>query len=737
MNKQVVKYLIFTLLITLLSISVVYSTDNLNQEHISNAPDEKVISQIESNVKTAIDDDYDVQYDYESEQMDDEENDPDEEYIEDDYAADDMDMEYSDDDTNYQEDYSDRQLLIDITPIGTLENAKFVNVTGRITDDEYNVVVSEVDITLDDFSEMVSVDEEGYFNGIFAINEIGDYTVVAYHYSENGYASKSMSFHVNSLNTTRYPANILITYLSNSTYGENNLLVGKVVDENNNPLANKSLIFELTDLTEYLTTDNDGNFIINIRGYPGEYNAMITLDDFDYMAEPVYVNYTIFSKEYSSDLTLYVDDIEDNFICEYIDVKGHVVDNENNPVEDVAISITMYEEEYTHTDENGEFYLPLYLYEAGTYNLSVSIDGSKTTYNTKVNVKEHAYELIINFVCDEINVNDYFVLSGDVIDETGAIGVNVPISVLINEEVYETSSTETGELLFDLIFEEVGTYNLTVIMGNKSVFSTIVTVTEAEKIEQKDSYIVIESGLDILMNNMTSIKGYLYDEDDNPIQNVTLKIESDQWEYEIDVDESGFFQWQMYVGEVVFLHIVFMNDYYYYNSVSFNLVEKITEDSQIIKEDKNKEKNTSAVNYEKNKYYQNNSTKNYNKPIINIHPEVSNQIPAMEENSIYTNKIIYKNSLLNQSTIKSTFKNNYLISSICTEKLLYAEEIALTNNEKENYTENETSVINNSNSSLTVDNGVNSSREDSFIDSIMQMLENFFKAIQDLLYKSF
>lgn len=732
MNKHVVKYLILTLLITLLSISVVYSTDNSSQEIISNAPEEIVLSQVESNGETVIDDDYDIQYDYESEQMDDEED------MGDDYADDDIDMEYSDDDTNYPEDYSDRQLLIDITPIGTLENVKFVNVTGRITDEEYNAVVSEVDITLDDYTEMVSADDEGYFNVIFPINEIGNHTIVAYHYSENGYATKSMSFHVNSLNTTRYPSNIIITYLNNSTYGENNLLVGKVVDENNKPLANKSLIFELTDFKEYLNTDNEGNFIINIRDYPGEYNAMITLDDIEYIAEPVYVNYIIFSKEYSSELTLSVDDIEDNYIYEYIDVKGHVVDNENNPVEDVLISIIMYEEEYTSTHENGEFYLPLYLYESGTYNLSVSIDGSKTTYNTKVNVKEHTYEFKLNNVLDEINVNDYFVLIGDVVDESGAIGVNVPISILINDEVYETYSTETGELSFDFIYEEVGMYNITVIMGNRSVFSTIITVTEAEEIEQKDSYIVIESGRDILINNMTSIKGYLYDEDDNPIQNVTLKIESDQWEYEIDVDEYGFFQWQMYVGEVEFLQIVFMNEYYYYTSVYFNLVDEITEDPKIIDEDKiDKNKNISDVNYEKNKYYQNNSTKNYNKPIINTNPKINNQIPSIAVNSVDSNKKIYKNSLFNQNTVKSIFKNSNLISNTRNDKIMYTEKISLTNNEKENYTGNETSVINNSNDNLTVDNEGNSSRKDSFIDSIMQMLEDFFKAIQDLFYKSF
>jgi predicted outer membrane repeat protein len=274
------------------------------------------------------------------------------------------------------------------------------NLTGRLLDINGNPISGQI-ILLDiqgvnNNLRLINTsitNSDGYYN--LGLNlPIGEYTVSATYngtrvnnitYNSSGPVNASIKIYNQTINTNT----VLNVNNLTETYGQSLNLTGTLLDLNGKPVIGMHISLNLTNPVNGLskiyhaTTDNKGEYQLEINLYPGEYSVSATFNGLktnttNYLASGP-VNSSILVNKL--DTVLSADKFQEkygagqNFTGKLVNSKGEAVIGQHISLKLTRLSDKVSKFYYATTDTNGEYQLPINLFK-GEYTAECSYTGT-------------------------------------------------------------------------------------------------------------------------------------------------------------------------------------------------------------------------------------------------------------------------------------------------------------------------------------------------------------------------
>lgn len=274
------------------------------------------------------------------------------------------------------------------------------NLTGRFIDINGNPLVNQ-SITLnltrlsDNLSKVYNVSTDSNGDYYLEINlNTGEYSVSAFYnnktignitYNSSGPVNASIKIYNQTINTNT----VLNVNNLTETYGQSLNLTGTLLDLNGKPVIGMHISLNLTNPVNGLskiyhaTTDNKGEYQLEINLYPGEYSVSATFNGLktnttNYLASGP-VNSSILVNKL--DTVLSADKFQEkygagqNFTGKLVNSKGEAVIGQHISLKLTRLSDKVSKFYYATTDTNGEYQLPINLFK-GEYTAECSYTGT-------------------------------------------------------------------------------------------------------------------------------------------------------------------------------------------------------------------------------------------------------------------------------------------------------------------------------------------------------------------------
>lgn len=454
-----------------------------------------------------------------------------------------------------------------------IENARNIHVKGIVQDDEAEEY-SDVYLTFNEEEFSTIPDGDGSFDFYYRVTEIGKYDLSVFYESENGEDEYVQSFNVKSLNNTKITPILKVDEISNVTFPENIEITGRVTDSNGEGLVNVNIELYTDDDEEFATeTESDGEFTFYIEKYPGNYTGALEVndDDYKYVSENVSFSVSKIPIE-RDDLKLTLDPIDDITYYDDAVITGTVLDNDENPVENILVKFVIDDEEYyASSDEDGVLYLELYFDEAGVYEVIANIDDEKyenDTVSETFTVTDDHYSIEFDDFPEILENVSHINISGHVVDDDGNYIPDVLVEIEVDDEYDDVYTDEDGYFEYSYRVYSEDDYEFTVSIENHESRSFTITVLSVK--EYKYAYIETEDET-ITVGQNVAISGYLYDEDDNPLANKTISLISDLWSFDTTTDEEGYFFFEVDSSDISELYLSLIDDEYEADDVDIDL----------------------------------------------------------------------------------------------------------------------------------------------------------------------
>ena len=241
------------------------------------------------------------------------------------------------------------------------------------------------------------------------------------------------------------------------TYGDNDDLIGLLMDKNANPIAGQHVNIKLTRIssgaskTYTTTTDYKGQYKLTINLAPGTYTAESTFNGNDKYESSNASSKIIISKANITSTILTADDLnkvygdDSDFIGILSDINGNVIAGQHVDVKLTRISSGASKTYTTTTDYKGQYKLTINL-APGTYTAESTFNGNDKYESSSLVNKINVLQNVSNFISPNMSNSDIqFVLdsigkySNVVFSESNytniSLNVNKPLNLVGNNSV--------------------------------------------------------------------------------------------------------------------------------------------------------------------------------------------------------------------------------------------------------------------------------------------------------------
>ena len=336
--------------------------------------------------------------------------------------------------------------------------------------------------------------------------------------------SSSDSFTVYSTDSSLIADDLIMHYKDGSRFKV------KLVDENNKPIANKAIVFELQGAQYSRTTDSDGYASLAINLNSGKYAVTARYyGDSDHSSCDVSRSIEVKSTVITHDVVKYFRN-GTQFYATILDSKGNTV-----PYTAVRMNINGVFYDRT-TNSEGVVRLNLNL-EPGTYILTVS--NPKTGEMASANVK------VLSRLTDNHDLVKYYrntsKYSVKVLSETGKAEAGKTVTFNINGVFYERITDSKGVASLNINLEP-GTYVITAQYGDSRVSNKITVLSVLET-----------SDLTMRYKDGSSFRAKVLDARGNPYigQTVTFNINGVFYERVTGIDGVASLKINLQKGEYI------------------------------------------------------------------------------------------------------------------------------------------------------------------------------------------
>ena len=382
------------------------------------------------------------------------------------------------------------------------------------TTNKANVPARNIDLSVvgANLNPASGVFDNGTFTSIFSANKTGNYTVTAV--VDNEVQNMNISVIAKSYN-------LIVDDVEKYFKGDEKLSA-KVVDENNNPIANATVVFNINGINYTRTTDVNGSASMAVNLAPGLYNITTTYNNFT-VKSSVVVKSTI---EGSDIVKMYQN--ETQFYATFLDSNGKALAN-------TTVKFNINGVFYNRTtDSNGTVKLNINL-NPGNYTL--------TAYNP-VNGEEKGFNVLVKSLIETNDLTKYYQnaskFEAKIYNKDGSLAINKTVEFNINGVFYKRATDENGTVKLAINLRP-GNYSITTMYdglavgNNVNVLPTLETKDLSMKFQDGSKFSAITldgQGKPLANQNVTfNVNGVFYYKttDENGTANLNINLNKGQY----------------------------------------------------------------------------------------------------------------------------------------------------------------------------------------------------------------
>ncbi len=421
-----------------------------------------------------------------------------------------------------------------------VENTKFgenIRITGRLSDEENNPLADK-DITLTLNEEEITI--QTGTNGEYTYTRIADRMgtnniTVTYNGNLNYENSSNKSiFTVNKQDTT-----LTINTTPTIQYDKNITITGTLTDKKGAAIADKTIKININNETITLKTDNTGKIqYTHTADKSGENTVHATFDgNNNYNPSSNTVTFTV--NRIQTNITL---NTKDTKIMENTTITGTLTDEDNNalPGKVLLIKIGDYTTS-TRTNEYGQYNISIKTSHAGINNVTITFEGDdKYLFTEKVGTftayKKNTVLSIIHI--GTVKYGDTLTITGSLKDEDNNPLTSTNLTINKNNKITPISTDKTGKFTFTSTADTVGTNNITVTYNGNTYYINS-TNNLAFTVNRQDTILTINNTPQTRYSEQVTIKGKLFDKNNNPLTNTNITITTNKENTTIQTNNNG------------------------------------------------------------------------------------------------------------------------------------------------------------------------------------------------------
>ena len=459
---------------------------------------------------------------------------------------------------SFTADKQDTELSLEyIEPTTVGDNA---NIEGQLVDDEGNPIAdAPITVTVDGKDYPTTTDENGNYEVLVPVDKVGELPVNVAFAGDDTYNPVNV---YSSVLVEPVDAVVNVEVPENATVNKPVNITGSVTDEEGNPLPNVPVNVTVNGKTYPTTTDENGTFKVPVDNIvPGTNNVTVTAGNENTTAQPVNTEFTA-----TINTNITIDPIDDTLVGENVTISGTLTDEEQNPVKDALVTVTVNGFSKTvKTDEQGKYNVPWPTNNVGKEQVSVEYLGNDKYNSVKA---DETFNVIKNegtnsiTVPSDAKVGEPASIKGKLTDKNGKAVPNMPVNVTVNNKTYKTITDADGNYEIEANNVIEGQNNVTVTSGNDKI--DVEDVSSTFDARRKDASLTVNPIAKAKVGDNVTITGKLVDEQNNPITNAPVKVTVNNKTYTVVTDEEG--NYEITVPNVVEglnkVNVTYINDEY-------------------------------------------------------------------------------------------------------------------------------------------------------------------------------
>ena len=459
---------------------------------------------------------------------------------------------------SFTADKQDTELSLEyIEPTTVGDNA---NIEGQLVDDEGNPIAdAPITVTVDGKDYPTTTDENGNYEVLVPVDKVGELPVNVAFAGDDTYNPVNV---YSSVLVEPVDAVINVEVPENATVNKPTDITGSVTDEEGNPLPNVPVNVTVNGKTYPTTTDENGTFKVPVDNIvPGTNNLTVTADNENTTAQPVNTKFTA-----TINTNITIDPIDDTLVGENVTISGTLTDEEQNPVKDALVTVTVNGFSKTvKTDEQGKYNVPWPTNNVGKEQVNVEYLGNDKYNSAKA---DETFNVIKNegtnsiTVPSDAKVGEPASIKGKITDKNGKAVPNMPVNVTVNNKTYKTITDADGNYEIEANNVIEGQNNVTATSGNDKI--DVEDVSSTFDARRKDASLTVNPIAKAKVGDNVTITGKLVDEQNNPITNAPVKVTVNDKTYTVVTDEEG--NYELTVPNVVEglnkVNVNYINDEY-------------------------------------------------------------------------------------------------------------------------------------------------------------------------------
>lgn len=223
-------------------------------------------------------------------------------------------------------------------------------------------------------------------------------------------------------------------------------------------------------------------------------------------------------------------------------ISGYLSDENNNKLIDCEIIVNIDGNEYkTRTDTNGYYQQIINQITAGSHKTTVLYAGAeniKGVQNTTTINVEHIKSNITLELEDQLNQSNKIILKGVLSDEDHKPITNAQVKITTSDHEQTVNTDNNGQYQVEITNLEHKTQNITAkYEGDNNIEGSQATVEI--KVEKEKT--ILDAKIDDSTDEKIKVTGTLKSEENNALNDVGIKLKSDNQEVTANTNESGEF----------------------------------------------------------------------------------------------------------------------------------------------------------------------------------------------------
>ncbi|WP_323736891.1 Ig-like domain repeat protein [Methanosphaera sp. ISO3-F5] len=445
---------------------------------------------------------------------------------------------YSGEDVNVTLTLLKHNLTLEITEIENKKYDENATITGKVYYEDnitHTIKNLRLYIKIDGKSYIVQTDRNGQFTLSHHVNKTGvnQYSIEAY----SGNTYNNLRFN-DSFITIKQDTTLTISTTNTS---ENEIIItGNLMNLLGRNVPNETLkLYANNMFIANITTDENGEYTYAYKTDTIDENTIQVIFDGNTNYNPTSNTTTFTIKRTPTKITI---NVENTKFGENIRITGRLSDEENNPLADKDITLTLNEEEITiQTGTNGEYTYTRIADRMGTNNITVTYNGNLNYENSsnKSTFTVNKQDTIITVTpIDNTKYHETILITGTLTDKNNIPIPDEEITITLNNNETVTTSNNNGHFTYQLITDTIGTNNITITYNGNTYYINS-TNNLAFTVNRQDTILTINNTPQTRYSEQVTIKGKLVDKNNNPLTNTNITITTNKENTTIQTNNNG------------------------------------------------------------------------------------------------------------------------------------------------------------------------------------------------------